>query len=59
MDTKEVITSRRSYRKYHKKDVPKEIMDDIVLAGQTGLNRQSIKFCIIHNNVEKIKSIGL
>ena len=37
-------------------------MDDIVLAGRsapTGLNRQSIKFYIIHNDVEKIKSIGL
>ena len=62
MDTKQVITSRRSCRKYQKKDVPKEIMDDIVLAGRsapTGLNRQAIKFYIIHNNIEKIKSIGL
>ena len=62
MDTKEVILSRRSCRKYKTKDVPKEIMDDIVLAGRsapTGLNRQAIKFYVIHNNVEKIKSIGL
>ena len=62
MDTKEAILSRRSCRKYKTKDVPKEIMDDIVLAGRsapTGLNRQAIKFYVIHNNVEKVKSIGL
>ena len=62
MNTKEVILSRRSCRKYQTKEVPKEIMEDIILAGRsapTGLNRQSIKFYIIHNNVEKIKSIGL
>ena len=62
MDTKEVILSRRSCRKYKTKDVPKEIMDDIILAGRsapTGLNRQAIKFYVIHNNVEKVKSIGL
>ena len=62
MSTKEVITSRRSCRKYQAKDVPKEIMDDIILAGRsapTGLNRQAIKFYVIYNNVEKVKSIGL
>ena len=62
MNTKEAILSRRSCRKYSKKDVPKEIMDDIILAGRsapTGLNRQAIKFYVIHNNVEKVKSIGL
>ena len=62
MNTKEAILSRRSCRKYKAKDVPKEIMDDIILAGRsapTGLNRQAIKFYVIHNNVEKVKSIGL
>ena len=62
MDTKEAILSRRSCRKYQTKDVPKEIMDDIVLAGRsapTGLNRQAIKFYVIHNNVEKVKGLGL
>ena len=62
MNTKEVILSRRSCRKYQTKDVPKEIMDDIILAGRsapTGLNRQEIKFYVIHNNVEKVKSLGL
>ena len=62
MSTKEVITSRRSCRKYQAKDIPKEIMDDIILAGRsapTGLNRQAIKFYVIYNNVEKVKSIGL
>ena len=59
--TAEAILSRRSCRKYSKKDVPKEIMDDIILAGRsapTGLNRQNIKFYVIHNNAEKVKSIG-
>ena len=62
MNTKEAILSRRSCRKYKKKDVPKEIMDDIILTGRsapTGLNRQNIKFYVIHNNAEKVKSIGL
>ena len=62
MKAKEAILSRRSCRKYQTKDVPKEIMDDIVLAGRsapTGLNRQAIRFYIIHNNVEKVKGIGL
>ena len=56
------IQIAQDIRKYKTKDVPKEIMDDIVLAGRsapTGLNRQAIKFYVIHNNVEKVKSIGL
>ena len=35
MDAKEAILSRRSCRKYQTKDVPKEILDDIILAGQS------------------------
>ena len=61
METKEAIVSRRSCRKYQEKDIPKEIIEDIVLAGRsapTGLNRQEIKFYIIANNVKKIQEIG-
>ena len=62
METKEVIVSRRSCRKYQEKDIPKEILEDIVLAGRsapTGLNRQEIKFYVVANNVKKVKEIGL
>ena len=61
MQTKEAILSRRSCRKYLKKDVPKEIIDDLILAGRsapTALNRQEIKFYVIANNEKKIQSIG-
>ena len=43
-------------------DIPKEILEDIVLAGRsapTGLNRQKIKFYIVANNVKKVQEIGL
>ncbi len=62
MQTKETIVSRRSCRKYQEKDIPKEILEDIVLAGRsapTGLNRQKIKFYIVANNVKKVREIGL
>ena len=62
MQAKEAILSRRSCRKYQEKDVPKEILEDIVLAGRsapTGLNRQEIKFYIVANNVKKVKELGL
>ena len=62
MQTKETIVSRRSCRKYQEKDIPKEILEDIVLAGRsapTGLNRQKIKFYIVANNVKKVQEIGL
>ena len=61
MQTKEAVLSRRSVRKYQTKDVPKEIIEDLVLAGRsapTGLNRQEVKFYIIANDVKKIQSIG-
>ena len=62
MQAKEAILSRRSCRKFQEKDIPKEILEDIVLAGRsapTGLNRQEIKFYIIANNVKKVKELGL
>ena len=35
MDSKEIIVSMRSCRKYQEKDIPKEILKDIVLAGRS------------------------
>ena len=61
MLAKEAIISRRSSRKYQTKDIPKEVIDDIILAGKsapTAMNRQEIKFYVIHNNIKKIQSIG-
>ena len=61
MLTKEAILSRRSCRKYQTKDVPKEIIEEIILAGKsapTAMNRQEIKFYVIVNNIKKIQSIG-
>jgi nitroreductase len=61
MQAKEAILSRRSCRKYQTKDIPKEVIDDIILAGKsapTAMNRQEIKFYVIHNNIKKIQSIG-
>ena len=61
MLAKEAILSRRSCRKYQTKDIPKEVIDDIILAGKsapTAMNRQEIKFYVIHNNIKKIQSNG-
>ena len=61
MLAKEAILSRRSCRKYQTKDIPKEVIDNIILAGKsapTAMNRQEIKFYVIHNNIKKIQSIG-
>ena len=61
MLTKEAILSRRSCRKYQTKDVPKEIIEEIILAGKsapTAMNRQEIKFYVIANDIKKIQSIG-
>ena len=61
MLAKEAILSRRSCRKYQTKDVPKEIMDDIILAGKsapTAMNRQEIKFYVILNDTNKVKALS-
>ncbi len=61
MQAKEAILTRRSIRKYQTKPIPKEILEDIILAGKsapTAMNRQEIKFYVIHNNIKKIQSIG-
>ena len=61
MLAKEAILSRRSCRKYQTKDVPKEIIDDIILAGKsapTAMNCQEIKFYVILNNIKKVKELS-
>ena len=61
MQAKEAILSRRSCRKYQTKDVPKEIIEDLVLAGKsapTAMNRQEIKFYVVANDIKKVQSIG-
>ena len=61
MQAKEAVLSRRSVRKYQTKDVPKEIIEDLVLAGRsapTARNFQEIKFYVIANDIKKIQSIG-
>ena len=60
MQAKEAILSRRSCRKYQTKDIPKEILEEIILAGKsapTAMNRQEIKFYVIANDIKKIQSI--
>ena len=61
MQAKEALLSRRSCRKYQTKDVPKEIIDDIILAGKsapTEMNCQEIKFYVILNNIKKVKELS-
>ena len=61
MLAKEAILSRRSCRKYQTKEIPKEIMDDIILAGKsapTAMNRQEIRIYVILNYMNKIKSLS-
>ena len=61
MLAKEAILSRRSCRKYQTKDVPKEIIEDIILAGKsapTAMNCQEIKFYVILNNIKKVKELS-
>ena len=60
MQDKEAILSRRSCRKYQTKDIPKEILEEIILAGKsapTAMNRQEIKFYVIASDIKKIQSI--
>ena len=61
MNAEQAILTRRSCRKFQSKDVPKELIDKLILAGRsapTGLNRQKIKFYIILNDIKRIHSIG-
>ena len=58
---KEAILSRRSCRKYQTKDVPKEIMDDLILAAKsapTAMNRQEIKIYVIFNDLNKVNALA-
>ena len=61
MLAEEAILSRRSCRKFQTKDVPKELIDKLILAGRsapTGLDRQKLKFYIILNDIKRIDSIA-
>ena len=61
MNAEQAILSRRSCRKFQTKDVPKELIDKLVLAGRsapTGLDRQKLKFYIILNDIKRIHSIA-
>ena len=61
MNAKDAIVTRRSCRKYKDKEVPKEIIEDLILAGRTAptaKNRQEIKFYVIANDRKRIHAIG-
>ena len=61
MNTKDSILTRRTIRKFQTKDIPKEIIEDLILAGRsapTAMNRQEIKFYVIANDIKKVQSIG-
>ena len=61
MDAEKAILSRRSCRKFSTKDVPKELIDKLILAGRsapTGLNRQKLKFYVILNDIKRINSMA-
>ena len=61
MNAEQAILTRRSCRKFQSKDVPKELIDKLILAGRsapTGLDRQKIKFYIILNDIKRIHSIA-
>ena len=61
MNAKEALLSRRSCRKYEDKPVPKEIVEEVLLAGRsapTGMNKQEIKFNVICNNKKLLQSVG-
>ena len=61
MDAEQAILTRRSCRKFSTKEVPKEFIEKLILAGRsapTGLNRQKLKFYVILNDIKRIKSIS-
>ena len=61
MDAEKAILSRRICRKFSTKDVPKELIDKLILAGRsapTGLNRQKLKFYVILNDIKRIHSMA-
>ena len=62
MNAKDAILTRRSCRKFiPDKLVPKEIVEDILLAGRsapTGMNTQLVQFHVVFNNTKLLQSIG-
>ena len=56
MDVKEAIRTRRSIRKFKKKDIPDEVIEEILDAGRwapSGLNNQPWKFMVIKDQEKK------
>ena len=61
MNAKDAVLTRRSVRKYKTDPVPKELIEQLVLAGRsapTANNRQEIKIYVIANDAKKIRSIA-
>ncbi|MBI5664689.1 MAG: nitroreductase [Nitrospirae bacterium] len=62
MDAFELITTRRSIRKFTDKQVPDEVIDRIIEAGTwapSGLNNQPWKFAVIKDSALKKEVSGL
>ena len=57
MDAEQAILSRRSCRKFQHKEVPRELIEKLILAGRsapTGLDRQKLRFYVIVNDFKRI-----
>jgi nitroreductase len=62
VDILDVIMTRRSIRKFEKKDVPEELVERVLEAGRwapSGLNNQPWRFAIIRDNAIKDRISGL
>lgn len=57
MNGEQAILSRRSCRKFQHKEVPRELIEKLILAGRsapTGLDRQKLRFYAIVNDFKRI-----
>ena len=57
MNAEQAILSRRSCRKFQHKEVPRELIEKLILAGRsapTGLDRQKLRFYAIVNDFKRI-----
>ena len=57
MNGEQAILSRRSCRKFQHKEVPRELIEKLILAGRsalTGLDRQKLRFYVIANDFQRI-----
>jgi nitroreductase len=62
VDILDVIMTRRSIRKFERKDVPEELVERVLEAGRwapSGLNNQPWRFAIIRDNAIKDRISGL